>query len=303
MQNRIADIDKRQLKKAPTANDIAWSLRKREILAMNKVRFATTQTGYHNIKRKHLIGFDRLASRLPSRGIGAQQNENDLINRVLFYTMSQKQLVTGNKRELRQELNIPSSFAQSPVNENLVVEPGAYQADQSEDYPAVEPVRLDMDTEGAGESKESEIQMADLAPITEAEAAPMQQAEVRSSTSELKEQIKSEWESQNPGGKILTRGTKKELVKEWDGRWYKNGLEGLEQQLQQLIGRKPKSSPDDIRKYIKNVSTSGGKLQAVVQATYSTSDSGQKKKTIVKARPKSPFMPSPKTSTRKTNPF
>jgi len=43
-----------------------------------------------------------------------------------------------------------------------------------------------------------------------------------------------------------------------------------------LIDRKPKSSPDDIRKYIKNVSTSGGKLQAVVQATYSTSDSGQK---------------------------
>ena len=275
MQNRIADIDKRQLKKAPTANDIAWSLRKREILAMNKVRFATTQTGYHNIKRKHLIGFDRLASRLPSRGIGAQQNENDLINRVLFHTMSQKQLVTGNKRELRQELNIPSSFAQSPVNENLVVEPGAYQADQSEDYPAVEPVMLDMDTE---ESRESEIKMADLAPITEAEAAPLQQAEVRLSTSELKEQIKSEWESQNPGGKILTRGTKKELVKEWDGRWYKNDLEGLEQQLQQLIDRKPKSSPDDIRKYIKNVSTSGGKLQAVVQATYSTSDSGQKKK-------------------------
>ena len=103
--------------------------------------------------------------------------------------------------------------------------------------------------------------------------------------------------------KILTRGTKKELVKEWDGRWYKNDLEGLEQQLQQLIDRKPKSSPDDIRKYIKNVSTSGGKLQAVVQATYSTSDSGQKKKTIVKARPQSPFMPSPKTSTRKTNPF
>ena len=296
MQNRIADIDKRQLKKAPTANDIAWSLRKREILAMNKVRFATTQTGYHNIKRKHLIGFDRLASRLPSRGIGAQQNENDLINRVLFYTMSQKQLVTGNKRELRQELNIPSSFAQSPVNENLVVEPGAYQADQSEDYPAVEPVMLDMDTE---ESRESEIKMADLAPITEAEAAPLQQAEVRLSTSELKEQIKSEWESQNPSGRMSNRGTKKVLVKKWDGRWYKNDLEGLEQQLQQLIDRKPKSSPDGIRKYIKNVSTSGGKLQAVVQATYSTSDSGQKQK----ARPQSPFMPSPKTSTRKTNPF
>ena len=99
MQNRIADIDKRQLKKAPTANDIAWSLRKREILAMNKVRFATTQTGYHNIKRKHLVGFGRLASRLPSRGMGAQQNENGLIKRVPFCTMPQKQLATGNKRE------------------------------------------------------------------------------------------------------------------------------------------------------------------------------------------------------------
>ena len=120
MQNRIADIDKRQLKKAPTANDIAWSLRKREILAMNKVRFATTQTGYHNIKRKHLIGFDRLASRLPSRGIGAQQNENDLINRVLFHTMSQNDLLASNKRELRQESGIPRSF--SSVNEADMLE-------------------------------------------------------------------------------------------------------------------------------------------------------------------------------------
>ena len=120
MQNRIADIDKRQLKKAPTANDIAWSLRKREILAMNKVRFATTQTGYHNIKRKHLIGFDRLASRLPSRGIGAQQNENDLINRVVFHTMSQNDLLANNKRELRQESGIPRSF--SSVNEADMLE-------------------------------------------------------------------------------------------------------------------------------------------------------------------------------------
>ena len=120
MQNRIADIDKRQLKKAPTANDIAWSLRKREILAMNKVRFATTQTGYHNIKRKHLIGFDRLASRLPSRGIGAKQNEDDLINRVILQNTLQNELVTGNKRELRQESGIPRSF--SSVNEADILE-------------------------------------------------------------------------------------------------------------------------------------------------------------------------------------
>ena len=120
MQNRIADIDKRQLKKTPTTNDIAWSVRKREFLAMHKVRFATTQTGYHNIKRKHLIGFDRLASRLPSRGIGAQQNENGLINRVILQNTLQNELVTGNKRALRQESGIPRSF--SSVNEADMLE-------------------------------------------------------------------------------------------------------------------------------------------------------------------------------------
>ena len=190
MQNRIADIDKRQLKKAPTANDIAWSLRKREILAMNKVRFATTQTGYHNIKRKHLIGFDRLASRLPSRGIGAQQNENDLINRVLFHTMSQNDLLANNKRELQKDTGVPRPYTTATVNSqgsrtetetfDGMVSPaqtkGAFNAPPNEDMPPAnaqerraqferdaadfEPTRLSM---GVAETKEEgSIMMAEV---------------------------------------------------------------------------------------------------------------------------------------------
>ena len=40
-QFRLVDVAKRQLKTPPDARDVSWSIRKREILAKHKVRFAT----------------------------------------------------------------------------------------------------------------------------------------------------------------------------------------------------------------------------------------------------------------------
>ena len=96
-QFRLVDVAKRQLKTPPDARDVSWSIRKREILAKHKVRFATQpderEMAYYNLKRKHVIGFDRLASRLPSRGIGAHQNDNGIINRLVYRTITHKMML------------------------------------------------------------------------------------------------------------------------------------------------------------------------------------------------------------------
>ena len=119
-QFRLVDVAKRQLKTPPDARDVSWSIRKREILAKHKVRFATQQDeremAYYNLKRKHVIGFDRLASRLPSRGIGAHQNDNDIINRLVYRTITHKMMLGPNTKELQKESNIPVASAQAAAS-------------------------------------------------------------------------------------------------------------------------------------------------------------------------------------------
>ena len=119
-QFRLVDVAKRQLKTPPDARDVSWSIRKREILAKHKVRFATQpderEMAYYNLKRKHVIGFDRLASRLPSRGIGAHQNDNDIINRLVYRTITHKMMLGPNAKELQKESNIPVASAQAAAS-------------------------------------------------------------------------------------------------------------------------------------------------------------------------------------------
>ena len=119
-QFRLVDVAKRQLKTPPDARDVSWSIRKREILAKHKVRFATQpderEMAYYNLKRKHVIGFDRLASRLPSRGIGAHQNDNDIINRLVYRTIAHKTMLGPNTKELQKESNIPVASAQAAAS-------------------------------------------------------------------------------------------------------------------------------------------------------------------------------------------
>ena len=119
-QFRLVDVAKRQLKTPPDARDASWSIRKREILAKHKVRFATQpderEMAYYNLKRKHVIGFDRLASRLPSRGIGAHQNDNDIINRLVYRTITHKMMLGPNTKELQKESNIPVASAQAAAS-------------------------------------------------------------------------------------------------------------------------------------------------------------------------------------------
>ena len=119
-QFRLVDVAKRQLKTPPDARDVSWSIRKREILAKHKVRFATQpderEMAYYNLKRKHVIGFDRLASRLPSRGIGAHQNDNDIINRLVYRTITHKMMLGPNTKELQKESNIPVASAQAAAS-------------------------------------------------------------------------------------------------------------------------------------------------------------------------------------------
>ena len=119
-QFRLVDVAKRQLKTPPDARDVSWSIRKREILAKHKVRFATQpderEMAYYNLKRKHVIGFDRLASRLPSRGIGAHQNDNEIINRLVYRTITHKMMLGPNTKELQKESNIPVASAQAAAS-------------------------------------------------------------------------------------------------------------------------------------------------------------------------------------------
>ena len=119
-QFRLVDVAKRQLKTPPDARDVSWSIRKREILAKHKVRFATQpderEMAYYNLKRKHVIGFDRLASRLPSRGIGAHQNDNGIINRLVYRTIAHKTMLGPNTKELQKESNIPVASAQAAAS-------------------------------------------------------------------------------------------------------------------------------------------------------------------------------------------
>ena len=119
-QFRLVDVAKRQLKTPPDARDVSWSIRKREILAKHKVRFATQpderEMAYYNLKRKHVIGFDRLASRLPSRGIGAHQNDNGIINRLVYRTITHKMMLGPNTKELQKESNIPVASAQAAAS-------------------------------------------------------------------------------------------------------------------------------------------------------------------------------------------
>ena len=119
-QFRLVDVAKRQLKTPPDARDVSWSIRKREILAKHKVRFATQpderEMAYYNLKRKHVIGFDRLASRLPSRGIGAHQNDNDIINRLVYRTITHKMMLGPNTKELQKESNIAAAYTRSIPN-------------------------------------------------------------------------------------------------------------------------------------------------------------------------------------------
>ena len=119
-QFRLVDVAKRQLKTPPDARDVSWSIRKREILAKHEVRFATQpderEMAYYNLKRKHVIGFDRLASRLPSRGIGAHQNDNDIINRLVYRTITHKMMLGPNTKELQKESNIPVASAQAAAS-------------------------------------------------------------------------------------------------------------------------------------------------------------------------------------------
>ena len=119
-QFRLVDVAKRQLKTPPDARDVSWSIRKREILAKHKVRFATQpderEMAYYNLKRKHVIGFDRLASRLPSRGIGAHQNDNDIINRLVYRTIAHKTMLGPNTKELQKESNIAAAYTRSIPN-------------------------------------------------------------------------------------------------------------------------------------------------------------------------------------------
>ena len=119
-QFRLVDVAKRQLKTPPDARDVSWSIRKREILAKHKVRFATQpderEMAYYNLKRKHVIGFDRLASRLPSRGIGAHQNDNDIINRLVYRTIAHKMMLGPNTKELQKESNIAAAYTRPIPN-------------------------------------------------------------------------------------------------------------------------------------------------------------------------------------------
>ena len=119
-QFRLVDVAKRQLKTPPDARDVSWSIRKREILAKHKVRFATQpderEMAYYNLKRKHVIGFDRLASRLPSRGIGAHQNDNDIINRLVYRTITHKMMLGPNTKELQKESNIAAAYTRPIPN-------------------------------------------------------------------------------------------------------------------------------------------------------------------------------------------
>ena len=126
MQKRIADIKKRQLKRSPTEEDVAKSLGKRAVLAMSKLRFGRSiddkERGYYNLRRKHVIGFDRLASRITSRGMGASQDVNDILTRVMLLNATQNNMIRGQERELRQELNIPKAFSSIEEVERLEAE-------------------------------------------------------------------------------------------------------------------------------------------------------------------------------------
>ena len=122
----IADIKKRQLKRSPTEEDVAKSLGKRAVLAMSKLRFGRSiddkERGYYNLRRKHVIGFDRLASRITSRGMGASQDVNDILTRVMLLNATQSNMIRGQERELRQELNIPKAFSSIDEVEKLEAE-------------------------------------------------------------------------------------------------------------------------------------------------------------------------------------
>lgn len=142
MQKRIADINKRQLKRSPTEEDVAKSLGKRAVLAMNKLRFGRTtddkERGYYNLRRKHVIGFDRLASRITSRGMGASQDVNDIVTRMMLLNATQSNMIRGQERELRQELNIPKAFSYIEEVEKLEAE--------SEDRNDIRQERFNIDT-------------------------------------------------------------------------------------------------------------------------------------------------------------
>ena len=142
-QFRLVDVAKRQLKTPPDARDVSRSIRKREILAKHKIRFATNpdekEMAYYNLKRKHVIGFDRLASRLPTRGIGAHQNDNDIINRLVYRTATHRMMLGPNTKELQKESNIPVAFNNSPVartygRETGPIEPLEEEAENADDY-------------------------------------------------------------------------------------------------------------------------------------------------------------------------